>query len=344
MVQPLQRILEGVSEAEVRAISPHRARAHFSRFAIERGGGRNLTMLSIPDANAKIKKNATSPNPMARLSLQASVNLAPAGTSGVADVCGSCSTPGCRANCLSDSGRFSGDSAQRAQRIRTEFLAEHPDHAMALLLDEQHQHAENAWAQGLHPTIRRNTLSDVPWHELPAASALIGDFEEAPSGLSLPKEIKHLPGMTTTEYTKADMRDVVAKEKPIPFRSVSLTRSVSELTTAGRAKQVLESGGNLAVPVSNPEVLKDSPLASLQFKGGSVTAPHFNMDRDDARWADPERGHFGILREKKRGTFGSGAYALNPHDNTFGFVKEAQPGTETPVGIRGRAFREGHGR
>lgn len=349
MAKPLFNILSEVSEADLAAIPPARAGAQFAKFAASRGAASTLNLLTSPNANRKTKKNATSPNPMARVSLQATLALSPANTSGVADTCGHCSTPGCRENCLSDSGQMSGDAQQRAQRVRTEFAALHPDWFLAHLRDQQRAHAEVAYANQLHPVIRRNTTSDIPWHKLPTAATLIGEYEELPSGIHVPKALQHLPGMTTSEYSKENMRDVVEKEEEIPFKSVSITPSVSELTTAPRIQQVLESGRNVAVPVAMKKKEEPQPIMTIEDKQGrTVTAPTFPMDRDDARWADPERGHIGVLREKEKGTFGSGAYALNPHTNRAGFVRPNIPGTEAEVPVtlrnRGAHFQEGHGR
>ena len=349
MAKPLFNILNEVSEADLAAIPPARAGAQFKRFAKSRGSASTLSLLTGPKANAKVNRNETSPNPLARTSLQATLALSPSSTSGVADTCGHCSTPGCRENCLSDAGRFSSDDAQRAQRTRTEFAALHPDLFLAHLRDTQRQHAEDAWAAGLHPVIRRNTLSDIPWHRLQTAPTLIGEYEQRPSGIHIPKEHKDLPGMTTSEYSKENMRDVVQKEEEIPYESVKITRIVSELTTAPRIQQVLESGGNVAVPVEKKKKEAPHPFVTLEDKQGrTVTAPTFDMDRDDARWADPERGHLGILTEKEKGSFGSGAFGLNPHTNRFGFIRPHTEGSaeDVPVSLRKRNdhFQDGHGR
>ena len=79
---PLFRHLEQVSEQDLSAIPPFRAKGNFSKFAKSRGASSSLTLLTSPFSNAKILKNQTSPNPLARLSAQFTQNLAPAGTSG----------------------------------------------------------------------------------------------------------------------------------------------------------------------------------------------------------------------------------------------------------------------
>lgn len=350
MAKPLFNILSEVSEADLAAIPPHRAGAQFAKFAKSRGAAETLNLLTAPSANRKTAKNAKSSNPMARASLQATLALAPSDTSGIVDTCGHCSTPGCRENCLSDSWQSSGDAQQRAQRIRTEFAAEHTDWFLAHLRDQQRAHAEVAYANQLHPVIRRNTFSDIPWHRLPTSPILIGEYEERPSGIYIPKELQHLPGMTTSEYSKDNMRGVVGdKEEKIPYKSVHITPSVSELTTTARVQEVLESGRNVAVPVAKkPKDPIPEFMTIEDTQGNSLTAATMNMDEDDARWADRQRGRLGVLTEKKKGPFGSGAYALNPHTNRYGFIRENKPGVEedVPVTLRNRNshFQEGHGR
>jgi hypothetical protein len=345
MAKPLFPILNQVSEADLASIPPARAGAQFRKFAESMGSSPNLELLTRQKANAKTRKNETSPNPMARRALQATLSLSPASTSGVVDTCGSCSTPGCRENCLSDSGQFSNENAQRAQRVRTSFAAEHPDLFLAHLRDSQRAHAEDAWANDLHPVFRRNTLSDIPWHRLQTAPTLIGEYEMHPSGIMVPKDLQHLTGATTSEYSKENMRDVVDKEEEIPFKGVHITPSASELTTPARMRQVLESGRNIAVPVDKSKEEPIHPFLSVGDENDSVTAPTFDMDRDDSRWADRERGHFGVLAEKKQGNFGNGTYTLNPHTNKWGFIKPNTPGNaeDVPVRIRRHHFDAGHG-
>ena len=335
---PLFRHLEQVSEQDLNAIPTFRAKGNFSKFAKSQGAAPSLTILTSPFSNAKVLKNQTSPNPLARLSAQFTQNLAPAGTSGVTDVCGSCSTPGCRANCLSDSGHMSGASAQRAQQVRTSFAVEHPDMYLALLRDETRAGAEDAWAKGLHPVFRYNTLSDTAYKRLPTAPTLIGDFVEQPSGIHIPKDLAHLPGATFSEYSKEDMRGPLGKPSPKePFPNTKTAPSASELTTSPRVRELLAENKNVIFPVDKDRKQAPHPYTTFTDRSGdSVTAPSYSADRDDARWADEEQGHFGILSEKKQGPF-SGKDAsgkiivINPHTNDAGFIRPNTEGTEVSV-------------
>ena len=335
---PLFRHLAQVSEQDLSAIPPFRARGHFSKFAKSRGASEDLPLLTSPFSNAKVLKNQTSPNPLARLSAQFTQNLAPAGTSGVTDVCGSCSTPGCRANCLSDSGHMSGEAPQRAQRLRTEYAVEHPDMYTALLRDETRAGAEDAWAKELHPVFRYNTLSDTAYKRLPAAPTLIGAYEKHPSGIHIPKTLAHLPGATFSDYSKENMRGPLGKPSPKePFSNTTTAHSASELTTTARVREVLAEGKNVIFPVDKPKKQAPHPYTTFTDRSGdSVTAPSFSADRDDARWADPERGQFGILSEKKQGSFAgkdaSGKnIVINPHTNDAGFIRPNTEGTKVQV-------------
>lgn len=346
---PFFRHLEQVSEQDLRNIPAFRAKAHFAKFAQSRGSSRNLTLLTSPFSNAKVLKNQSSPNPMARLSAQFTMNLSPAGTSGVTDVCGSCSTPGCRANCLNDSGRMSGEAPQRAQKTRTEYGVEHPDMFLALLRDETRAGAEEAWSQGLHPVMRYNTLSDTAFKRLPTAPTLIGEYVKRPSGITVHRDLAGLPGVTFSDYSKENMRGPLGKPTPKePYPNISTAHSASELTTAPRIREVLAEGGNVIFPVDKKK--KQEPHSYTTFvdkSGDSVTAPSFSADRDDARWADPESGHFGILTEKKPGSFSARdkqgkPMVINPHTNDAGFIRQNIEGTHLQaVGSMSQAMLQG---
>lgn len=332
---PLFRNLEQVSEQDLGNIPPYRAGGHWAKFAKSRGAAPSLTLLTSPFSNAKIKKNQTSPNPLARLSAQFSLNLSPAGTSGVTDVCGSCSTPGCRANCLSDSGHMSGEAPQRAQKIRTEYAVEHPDMFLAQLRDETRQGAEDAWANELHPVFRYNTLSDTAFKRLPTAPTLIGDYVQKPSGIHIPKYFGGMPGATFNDYSKEDMRGPLGKPSPKePYPNVYTAHSASELTSAARVREVLSEGKNVIFPVDKSKKEAPHPYTTFTDKSGdSVTAKSFDSDRDDARWADPEEGQFGILSEKKQGSFAGkdqmgNPIVINPHTNDAGFIRPNTEGTK----------------
>ena len=335
-------VLNQVSEADLNAVPPFRARSQFDKWLISRGGKAGMVWLT--KEQAKTAKNRTSPNPLARLALQATFNLKPARSSGVMDVCGACSSPGCRSNCLSDTGRFSSAAAQNVQQKHAEFMLEDPLHALALHRDEFAQHAEDAYAAGMHPVARFNTLSDIPYHLLQSAPAIIGRYVNVPKGIERPKLLRGLPGATFMDYTGANMRGATGKPEPaLPLPNVFLHRSVKEWTTNARIKELADQRLNVALPV---DLGKNDPIPSHITRedpagGEPLTLRAYDSDRDDSRWADPEEGQFGALREKHAGSMQGKGVVINPHNNERGFIVPATPGTEemVPVSIRTRPSR-----
>lgn len=337
-------VLNEVSESELNAVPVHRGRAQFDKYLKDRGRPTGMTWLTRE--NAKTAKNRTSPNPLARFALQATFNLKPARSSGVMDVCGACSSPGCRSNCLSDSGRFSSKAAQNTQQVHTEFMHDDPLHALALMRDEFGQLAEHAYANGLHPVARFNTLSDIPHYLLRSAPAMIARYAEIPKGIDRPEALRGLPGATFMDYTGADMRGARGKPEPaLPFPNVFLHRSVKEWTTNSRIKELAEQGLNVALPVDlgKTDSIPGHITRADPAGGASITLPTYDSDRDDSRWADTEQGHFGVLREKKAGSMQGKGVTINEHNNERGFIVPATPGTEdmVPVSIRTRPSRRG---
>lgn len=325
---PFFHELNQVSEADLNRIPAGRGGAQFSKWLIDQGRNPGLTLLTSPKGNTKIKKNMTSPNPMARLSYQATMNLSPARSSGVTDTCGSCSTAGCRNNCINDTYQMSGPDQQAAQINRTKFGVLHPDLFLAMLRDELSDHSEQGYARELHPVARLNTVSDTAFHRLKVAPIIIGNYAKTPQGLHLPKEIRHLPGMTFNEYSKEGMRDVRGVPEPNPvYANHHIAYSASELTTAGRVDELLKQNKNVYFPVDRSKgpasVHPNTTFKDLKT-GAEVTAPSFDADRDDARWADPEKASFGIFAEKKRGNYSKGLI-INPHTNEHGFIRENIP-------------------
>lgn len=325
-------VLNQVSEAELNAVPPFRARAVFNSWLKSHGGSPGMVWLT--KENAKTAKNKTSPNPLARMALQATFNLKPARSSGVMDVCGACSSPGCRLNCLSDTGRFSSMAAQNVQQKHTEFMREDPLHALALLRDEFAEHVEDAYAQGLHPVGRFNTLSDIPFHLLKTAPSIIGRYDRKPLGVDRPAELRHLPGATFSEYSGENMRGALGRPEPkLPFGNLSIAHSVKEWTTNARIKELAEQGRNLQYPVAMEKGQEVPSHVTRPGVGGEepITLRAYSADRDDSRWADPEQGYFGVLKEKLAGKMQGKNTVINPHSNEHGFIGTLIAGNEGMV-------------
>jgi len=340
---PFFHVLNQVSEAEVNAIPVGRGGAQFAKYAKAHGSSRSLNLLTPESSNAKTAKNQKSVNPMARLSSQTTMALSPADKSGVTNTCGTCTSKGCYNNCLNDANQMSGAPQQRAQVNRTGFAVEDPAMFIAHLRDSLNTHAEDAYAQGLHPVARLNTLSDTAFERLKAAPAIYGRYVDRPSGLrtALPKEIQHLPGMTFSEYTGENMRGPRGvPEAPHPFSNIHKIYSAKEHTTLERAHELLSQGLNVTLPVvKGPKDPVHPVHRFVDISGGPshgkyLDAPAYNADRDDARWADPEEGHFAVLTEKRPGNFaGKDASGnkkiINTHDNSAGFIRENIAGEST---------------
>jgi hypothetical protein len=135
--------------------------------------------------------------------------------------------------------------------------------------------------------------------------------------------------MTFNEYSKENMRDVRGVPEPDPvYAHHHIAHSASELTTAGRVAELIKQNRNVYFPVDRSRgpahVYPYTTFKDLKT-GAEVTAPSFDADRDDARWADPEKASFGVFAEKKRGHYSKGLI-INPHTNEHGFIRENIPG------------------
>jgi hypothetical protein len=156
------------------------ARAHFREYSVQRGGGKTPYLFSWE--TAKIEHNEQSE--YAEFFMQGIMFLSPHRASGRLNLCLN-STPSCRRNCLKSAGRLAMDSSQRAQKIRTEFLADHPAQFFTVMLGEMEAGRKRAWKMNMKLVLRLNGLSDVQWHEWFDLSA-------------------HFPTVQFSEYTKEE--------------------------------------------------------------------------------------------------------------------------------------------
>jgi hypothetical protein len=118
--------------AEVR-----RCLAVFSALSVEHGGGKNPRLLTEQEDVVKLQHNAEVTTKL----WQVVMYLLPHSLSGVLNVC-PWSTRGCRSVCLHTSGRLGMPPGQRAQLVRTLFLAYHPLEFMVVLVHEIRRHRE----------------------------------------------------------------------------------------------------------------------------------------------------------------------------------------------------------
>ena len=143
------------------------ARHTFRALSIANGGGRNPYLLTAQEQSTKLSHNATE-----TAYRQSVMYLAPAGKSGIANVC-PWSTAGCRALCLDTSGRLGMTTAQTAMKVRVHLMVEHPAAFIAILADETRKHAATAQANGATYVLRLNGTSDIPFDQIPGLYELL---------------------------------------------------------------------------------------------------------------------------------------------------------------------------
>jgi hypothetical protein len=240
------------------------------------------------------------------------------------NTCGS-NTKGCTAACLGGSGQLGLASGEIAKEARTSMAWNEPAKYLGLLHNQIGQRERVAAREGRAPIMRLNGTSDIGFHRLPSAPIILGSR----------------PGTLFSEYTKFNTGGVVAKEDSNDYDNYRWIHSITENTTVGRIKQIVETQTergrrNVAVPFN---MKKGDPVPDVMTlgdkSGSSIDLPVVKVggqsvgDLHDMRVRDPEEGGVVALRAKeitqggKRGVF-----------DTRGFIRPV----ETPVTI-GRPSR-----
>ena len=119
-------------------------------------GGAPVPLLTAPDANQKIAKDAAA--------LTWSLSLAPHRDGGT-HVCPA-STPACRKHCVSYSGKGRISTVATGRRNRTSFLMTQPVAFMRLLVAEIDKAAAKCEKLGVPMGMRLNAFSDVAWERV----------------------------------------------------------------------------------------------------------------------------------------------------------------------------------
>lgn len=240
----LSRILESRGGIDPNIYSVAEARAAQVTIRAELGMRTDGTydLLTAPDGSVKALHTTESALYM--------LYLSPADKSGH-NVC-PFATAGCKAACLDTAGKGMLDKVQLGRMARTLFLARFPDHFATLLAFElkraAKRHADGNWS------FRPNGTSDLRWERI--APWL---FDMVP---------------TVHDYTKWP----AAGRTDLP-ENYHLTWSRSEVTTDSKARAILGSGRNLAVPMA-VTIRHPLPATWLGF-------PVVDGDATDARWLDP---------------------------------------------------------
>lgn len=193
------------------------------------------------------------------------VSLSPANVAGIGTTC-AYSTPGCRALCLASAGKGGLTTVQEARKVRTLFLAEHPEAFLAILVRDLHKAQAKARKAGRILGVRLNILSDLRWEAI--APCLFDMFGDA----------------MFYDYTKWPM----ALRYLVPS-NYHLTYSATERTTYDQIATMVDMGVNVAVPVA---IKRSEPIPATLYG-----VPAIDGDKHDVRPLDP-KGVVVALRPK----------------------------------------------
>lgn len=225
--------------------------------------------------------------------LTTSLSLAPAWESGF-NLCAS-SSKGCRTGCLFTSGHaaISPRKILPARIAKSRMLRIYKDEFINQLRIELDSHIRKAKKNGLIPTTRLNTISDVMWErEFPA---LFTDY----------------PDILYYDYTKHRARMMRYLKGELPA-NLHLTFSRSE-TNERDCLEILRAGGNVTV-VFNVKYFRDK-LQPLPKTWNGYTV--IDGDLTDARFLDPKarKGSCGYvvgLRAKGRAKHDTSGFVVDP--------------------------------
>jgi hypothetical protein len=205
-----------------------------------------------------------------------------------------CSTPGCRAACLSGSGQLGFPAQQHALRVRTAFAAAHPDSFLTVLHANLLKFQGQAREAGVAPVVRLNGTTDVRYDTLPTADLLFR--EHGRDKIQFNEYTKH---NTRGALSDADLAGEAARFARTP--NLYEIPSMNEFTTPDRVSQWRSAGRNFAVPVDISERHRvfggqqEAMPAGLQFHFGGVGHDVVSGYRHDMRFLDPQGGHAVVL-------------------------------------------------
>lgn len=235
------------------------AYAYFVALSIRLGGGQTPYLFTAQSETAKTDKNTSI------IWEQIIRYLSAANRSGVINLCKH-STPECRAGCLGHtSGRLRYSVQQRAQHIRTVFLAENPAFFHIVELNEVRRHTNRIVKNGRRSVARLNGTSDIPYEDLAWYMACL----------------KRMGLGCMFDYTanKTRTRGWIHT----PDISYHLTHSTKE----NDHPNTIQPGSYTVVAIK-----PDAPLPAT-YNG----FPVFDGDKSDMRFLDPE-GHVTLGRGK----------------------------------------------
>ena len=251
----------------------------------------------------------------------------------------SCSTPGCRAACLSGSGQLGLSAGTHAINVRTAFAAAHPDHFLTTLHGNLSAFQRRAARANMNPVVRLNGTTDIRFDTLPTADMLFRDYGR--DKIQYNEYTKH---NTRGELSPEDLEEENQRFARTP--NLYAIHSLNEMTTPGRVRQLASQGRNFAVPVDIPSdhpVFNEHRTARMPdttFHFGGDTYDTVNGYRHDMRFLDPQGGNAVILPVKslsggrEQVTTGSDRFV-----RSMNMLAHHGVALGTPVDIRGLGSR-----
>lgn len=246
-------LIRHASGGIVRPMGLKAAQEAWMAFRVQRGFAATCPpLLTSPEGNYKFAKT---PVPVYGLS------LAPDKSSDDFSVC-DFSTRECRAGCVAFAGQGEAPNVLKGRRVKTQFLALHPQAFITLLDNEILRAYLKHEAKGETLGVRLNAFSDLEWERI--APWLFVKYSE----------------VAFYDYTK---RPFGSRQTPSNYH---LTYSISEKSTEDDLLNVLTAGGNVAMVVN---VKKSDPMPE---KIDTPAGPFAVVDGDasDARYVDASMG------------------------------------------------------
>ena len=237
---------EGESPAETKRKGME-ARKHFRQFMHERGGHAARNNLSLTSENGKTALSSGE-------GVQTiGVALAPHHSSGYkSDLCPNASSE-CRSSCLgftAGGNRQYPEASFRSKLLRTQYMAEHPEHFARLMSHEIHENEKWSEKHGYKPGFRGNVTSDIHWE-------------------------KHLPRSFFDRHKNTQFYDYTKNAKRLHSDLPSNYHLALSHTGTGHA----ESNDREAI-----EALKAGKVVAMVHQKGKVTPTHVEDTSTGQRW------------------------------------------------------------
>lgn len=240
--------------------------------------------------------------------------LAPHEVAGGVNVCPK-ATKGCKATCLAlHAGMNQGEERNYHLKVaRSQFLQQHPEHAVRMLSHEIESHQKASRKKGYEPAVRLNANSDLNLeHILPQKY-----WDKFGKGGT--HEVKHY------DYTKVGGRmNSPAKRENLAKKGYHLTLSSTgtnhEESNDKEVSKHLDSGGNVAMVFRTREHGELPHTVVVHHPNGTATAhPVHNANLRDDRYNDEEH-HPGGANKKHEAFLESNPHIKRGHGRISGLT------------------------